>query len=75
MAVKLDRGLSFELVASQVGVVRGRNVVVGEGIKQLLRVHLGLLVSRGKVVFIHQEPSVGGGRAQLARIITEMPLL
>lgn len=72
MAVELHRGLSFELVARQVGVVRGGDVVVGQGIVQLLRLHLGLLVSRGKVVFIHQEPGDGGGRAQLGKIITEM---
>lgn len=53
MAVELHRGLSFELVARQVGVVRGGDVVVGEGILQLLGVHLGLFISRGTVVFVH----------------------
>lgn len=58
MAVELNRGLSFELVPSQIGVVGGCNVVIGQRILQLLRVHLGLFISRGKVILIHQEPSV-----------------
>lgn len=62
VAVELHRRLSLELVACQVGIVRGGDVVVGEGILQLLRVQLGLLVSRGTVVFIHEEPSIEGGR-------------
>lgn len=65
LTVKLNRGLPFELVPSQISVVRGLNVVIGQGILQLLCVHLGFLSSRGKIIFIHQEPGMGRGRHSL----------
>lgn len=53
LAVELYRRLSFELVSSEVRVVRGLYVVVRHGILELLRVHLRLLVLRRKVVLVH----------------------
>lgn len=61
LTVKLNRGLSFELVSSQIGVMRRLDVVVGQRVLQLLRVHLGLLDTRSKVLLIHQEPGMERG--------------
>lgn len=65
LTVKLNRGLPFELVPRQISVVGGLNVVIGQGILQLLRVYLGFLSSRRKIIFIHQEPGIGRGRYSL----------
>ena len=58
LAVELDGGLSFELVSREVGVVRGLDVVVGQGMLQIVDVHRGLLQLRHKVILIHQKPGV-----------------
>ena len=61
MTIKLNRGLSFELVSSQVSVVRRLNVIVGQRVVQLLRIHLGFLITRGEILLIHQEPGMERG--------------
>lgn len=58
VAVKLNRGLSLELVPCQVSVVRRLNVVTGQGVVQLVWVHLRFFITRGKVILVHQEPGV-----------------
>lgn len=58
LTVKLNRGLSLELVPGQVGVVRRLDVVIGQGVVQLVWAHLGFLITRGKVVLVHQEPGM-----------------
>lgn len=61
LTVKLNRGLSFELVSGQIGVVRRLDVVVGQRVLQLLWVHLGFLNTRSTVLLIHQEPEMEDG--------------
>ena len=61
LTVKLNRGLSFELVSGQIGVMRRLDVVVGQRVLQLLWVHLGFLNTRSTVLLIHQEPGMEDG--------------
>lgn len=55
VTVELHRRLSFQLVSSQIGVVRGLDVVVGQRVLQLLWVHLSFLDTGSEVVLVHQE--------------------
>lgn len=56
LTVKLNRGLPFKLVPSQISIVRRLNVVIRQGMLQFLWVHLRFLNVWGKVILIHQEP-------------------